>query len=239
MKAKGRGRLTKLSSNKCLAELVWVGKWRATIIGLIFCLLFSNGHAQTGWKLITEKEQIRIFSQSVPDSKIKAIKVNCTVDASVTQLVGLLMDVEGGVNWVYKTKSCVLLRKVSPTELYYYSEISLPWPLDNRDFVAHLRLTQDRLTKVVTIDGPVVAGMVSIKKNIVRVDHSKGRWVLTPAGRDRTKIEYTLHTDPGGNVPAWAVNAFAAEGPMETFKSMKEQLKLAKYRNVVLGYLVD
>jgi hypothetical protein len=206
---------------------------------MIFCLLIFNVHAQTDWKLITEKEQIRIFSQSVPDSKIKAIKVNCTVDASVTQLTALLMDVEGGVNWVYKTKSCVLIRKVSPTELYYYSEISLPWPLENRDFVAHLRLTQDRITKVVTIDGPVANGMVSIKKGVVRVNQSKGKWVLTPAGRDRTKIEYTLHTDPGGNVPAWAVNLFAAEGPMETFKSMKQQLKLPKYRNAVLGYLVN
>ncbi|WAC10283.1 START domain-containing protein [Dyadobacter pollutisoli] len=206
---------------------------------MIFCLLIFSVNAQTDWKLIAEKEQIRIFSQSVPESKIKAIKVNCTVDASVTQLVALLMDVEGGVNWVYKTKSCVLLRKVSPTELYYYSEISLPWPLENRDFVAHLRLTQDRATKVVTIDGPVVNGMVSIKKGIVRVNQSKGRWVLTPAGRDRTKIEYTLHTDPGGNVPAWAVNLFAAEGPMETFKSMKQQLKLAKYRNAVLGFVVN
>jgi hypothetical protein len=85
----------------------------------------------------------------------------------------------------------------------------------------------------------VVAGMVDIKKDIVRVNQSKGHWVLTPAGRDRTKIEYTLHTDPGGNVPAWAVNLFAAEGPLETFKSMKRQLKLGKYRNVVLGYLVN
>lgn len=194
--------------------------------------------AQTKWKLIADEEQIRIYSSAVPESKIKAIKVDCTVDASLTQLVALLLDVEAGTQWVYKTKSCTLVKRVSPTDLYYYSEISLPWPLDNRDFVAHLITRQDPVTKAVTIDGPVVAGMVPAKKNVVRVSDSKGRWVLTPVA-GKVRIEYMLHTDPGGYLPAWAVNAFAAEGPMETFKSMKQHLKLPKYRNASLTFIAN
>jgi hypothetical protein len=202
--------------------------------------MFGTGiRAQENWKLIADEAQIKIFSQAVPESKIKAIKVNCIIDATLSQLVALLMDVETAGQWVYKTKSCVLLRKVSPSELYYHSEISLPWPLQNRDFVAHLTVSQDPATKIVTVEGPVVQGMVKIKKDVVRVDKSKGRWVLTPVGKGKTKIDYHLHTDPGGNIPAWAVNAFAAEGPMETFKSMNQQLKLAKYKNAALSYIVN
>lgn len=194
--------------------------------------------AQTQWKLIADKEQIRIYSSAVPESKIKAIKVDCVVDASLSQMVSLLLDVEAGTQWVYKTKSCTVVKRVSPTDLYYHSEIGLPWPLDNRDFVAHLITKQDPLTKTVTIDGPVVAGMVPPQKNVVRVNDSKGRWVLTPTA-GKVRIEYTLHTDPGGYLPAWAVNAFAAEGPMETFKSMKQQLKLPKYRNASLTFIAN
>ncbi|GGH25375.1 hypothetical protein GCM10007423_09540 [Dyadobacter endophyticus] len=209
-----------------------------------FILLFLIGAcslpalAQPKWKLIADEEQIRIYSSAVPESKIKAIKVDCVVDASLSQMVALLLDVEAGTHWVYKTKSCTLLKRVSPTDLYYHSEISLPWPLDNRDFVAHLVTRQDPVTKAVTIDGPVVAGMVPVKKNVVRVSDSKGRWVLTPAA-GKVRIEYMLHTDPGGYLPAWAVNAFAAEGPMETFKSMKQHLKLPKYRNASLTFIAN
>ena len=159
--------------------------------------------AQTKWKLIADEEQIRIYSSAVPESKIKAIKVDCVVEASLSQMVSLLLDVEAGTQWVYKTKSCTLVRRVSPTDLYYHSEISLPWSLDNRDFVAHLVTRQDPATKAVTIDGPVVAGMVPRRKNVVRVSDSKGRWVLTPVA-GKVRIEYMLHTDPGGYLPAWA-----------------------------------
>ncbi|ACT91851.1 START domain-containing protein [Dyadobacter fermentans] len=204
----------------------------------IFALITAPVIAQHKWKLIADEEQIRIYSSAVPDSKIKAIKVDCVVDASLAQMAALVMDVEAGTQWVYKTKSCTLVKKLSPNDLYYHSEISLPWPLDNRDFVAHLVAKQNPLTGVVTIDGPVVAGIVPVKKNVVRVKDSKGRWVLTPV-QGKVRIEYTLHTDPGGYVPAWAVNAFAAEGPMETFKSMKQQLKLPKYTNASLTFIAN
>lgn len=209
-----------------------------TIIIIIAFLHFTNASAQGEWKLISDKDQISIYSQAVPESKIKAIKVVCLVDATLAQMVALLLDVEAGTQWVYKTKSCRLVKKVAPGELFYYSEISLPWPLDNRDFVAHLRTTQDSVSKVVTIDGPVVSGMVPLKQNVVRVSNSKGRWVLSPLP-GKVRIEYTLHTDPGGYIPAWAVNLFAAEGPMETFKSMKQQLKLPKYRNASLTFIAN
>lgn len=208
------------------------------ILLFVIAMCSLSASAQTKWKLIAEEEQIRIYSSAVPESKIKAIKVDCTVDASLAQMVALLLDVEAGTQWVYKTKSCALVKRVSPNDLYYHSEISLPWPLDNRDFVAHLTAKQDPSTKVVTIDGPVVAGMVPTRKNVVRVSDSKGRWILTPVA-GKVRIEYMLHTDPGGYLPAWAVNAFAAEGPMETFKSMKQQLKLPKYRNASLTFIAN
>lgn len=210
---------------------------RITLFLLVLLSAFTT-FAQNKWKLIADEQQIRIYSQAVPESKIKAIKVDCAVDASLPQMVALILDVEAGTDWVYKTKSCTLVKRVSPTDLYYHSEIGLPWPLDNRDFVAHLRATQDPVTRVVTIDGPVVAGMVPHQKNVVRVSDSKGRWILTPLS-GKVRIEYTLHTDPGGYLPAWAVNAFAAEGPMETFKKMKEQLKLPKYRNASLTFTAN
>ncbi|SDG27282.1 START domain-containing protein [Dyadobacter soli] len=211
---------------------------RKFILLLVITVFYLPASAQTKWKLIADKEQIRIYSSAVPESKIKAIKVDCVVDASLAQMVALVLDVEAGTQWVYKTKSCTLVKRVSPTDLYYHSEISLPWPLDNRDFVAHLMARQDPTTKAVTIDGPVVAGMVPVKRNVVRVSDSKGRWLLTPVA-GKVRIEYILHTDPGGYLPAWAVNAFAAEGPMETFKSMKQQLKLPKYKNASLTFIAN
>ncbi|MDB5143461.1 MAG: hypothetical protein JWQ66_2174 [Mucilaginibacter sp.] len=206
-------------------------------VSLLFLLNLSFAIAQTDWKLSTEKEGIKIYTSLVPDSKVKAVKVECTLDATPSQLVAILMDVKTTPEWIYHTKSCVLVKQVSPSDLYYYSEISLPWPVANRDFVARLTVTQDPDTKVITVDGPAVPGFVPVKKGVVRIDHSSGKWIITPLGTDQIKVEYTIHVDPGGSLPAWLVNMFATEGPLQIFRGLKLQLQKPVYKNIVLAYV--
>jgi hypothetical protein len=181
--------------------------------------------AQNTWELNTEKDGIKVYTSIVPDSKIKAVKVEGTFNTTPAQVVALLMDVNTAVDWIYHTKSSVLLKKVSATELYYYSEINLPWPTTNRDFVAHLTATQNPETKIVTIEGPVVSGFVPPKQGVVRITDANGKWTITPIANNVVKVEYTIHLDPGGSLPSWLVNMFATEGPVKIFKGMKAQLQ--------------
>src|SRR4051812_26071371 len=128
------------------------------VIPVLLVLLFLqiNVQAQFAWKFHSEKEGIKIYTSEVAGSKIKALRVECTFQATLPHLAAVLMDVKNATDWVYKTKSITVLKEVSPSEIYYYSEISMPWPVSNRDFVAHLTATQNPDTKVVTIDGPAM-----------------------------------------------------------------------------------
>ncbi|RYY11715.1 MAG: lipid-binding protein, partial [Chitinophagaceae bacterium] len=173
------------------------------------------------------------------NSNLKAIRVDCELNTTLTKLTAVILDANAGKEWVYSTKSSVLLKQVSPSEIYYYSEISLPWPLSNRDFIAHLITKQDPLTKVVTIDGPVEPNYLPVNKGIVRVSKSFGKWIITPKGPGKVRLEYTLETDPGGSIPAWLVNMFVTKGPFETFKRLKEQLNKPKYAVVQLPFITE
>ncbi|MCJ8211646.1 START domain-containing protein [Mucilaginibacter sp. RS28] len=209
---------------------------RRLFFTLGFALCVSQLFAQTTWTLNTEKEGIKVYTSPVPDSKVKALRVECEYKTTLSQLVAVLLDVKGCTEWVYHTKSATLIKQVSPSELYYYSEINLPWPTENRDFVAHLIVQQNPDTKVVTMDGPAVPGFVAVKKGIVRIDHSKGRWVLTPSD-GKVKVEYTLHVDPAGAIPAWLVNLLAAEGPIQSFKALRTQLQKPQYQNAGYSFI--
>jgi hypothetical protein len=206
-------------------------------VSLLIVLKMSAAFGQSDWKLSTEKDGIKIYTCLMPDSKIKAIKVECDLNATPSQLVAILMDVKTAPDWVYHTKSCVLIKQISPSELYYYSEINLPWPATNRDFVAHLTVTQNPDTKEVTVDGPAVPGFVPIKKGVVRIDHSNGKWIITPSGTNQIKVEYTIHVDPGGSLPSWLVNMFATEGPLKIFRNLKLQLQKPAYKNIDLAFV--
>ena len=211
-------------------------RFSAIILLLTVCLM---AYGQADWELRTEREGIKVYTRTFPDSKFKAIRVELDLEATLSQLVAVLMDVNTAANWVYATKSSVLLKQYSPSELVYYSEVKLPWPISNRDFIARLKATQDAGTKVVTIDGPTVPDYVPVKDGIVRVTKSEGRWVLTPVGPDRIRVLYTLKMDPGGDLPAWLFNLFVTTGPAESFKNLKEQLKKPAYVHARLAYIRD
>lgn len=206
---------------------------------VFFLLLFKliPVSAQTNWKLSTESDGIKVYTGVFPGSKIKAVKVECEFKATASQFVAVLFDIKGSPEWLYHTVSCAVVKQVSPSDLYYYSEVSLPWPAENRDFVAHLTATQDKATRVITINGPAVPGFVPVKNKLVRVANSSSLWTVTPVGNDNLSVVYTLHVDPGGELPAWLVNMFAAEGPVQIFKKLKLQLQKPAYKNAALAYI--
>lgn len=207
---------------------------------LAFLVFISTGvNAQKDWALKLNKQNIAVYTKNQDNSGHKAIKVECLLNTTLTKMVAVLFDVNAGVEWVYSTKSSTLLKQVSPSELYYYSEVSLPWPVSNRDFIAHLTASQDPVTKIVTIDGPTVYDYVPVKEDIVRVKKSSGKWLLKPYQKGVIKVEYVLETDPGGSLPAWLVNLFVTKGPYETFKKLKEQLNKPKYANAKLPFIVN
>jgi hypothetical protein len=207
------------------------------LLALSILLFFQVACAQKDWTLKSNRSGLDVYTKTVASSGLKGIKVKCTLPATLTQMVALVMDVGAGIDWVYATKSSRLLKMVSDAELYYYSEVEVPWPLCNRDFISHLTVSQNSKTKVVTIVGPTEANYLPKKEGLVRVSSSYGKWVITPQGNKTIHIEYTLEVDPGGNIPVWLVNLFATSGPTLTFKKMATQVQLPKYVNAKLSYI--
>ncbi|MFD0792105.1 START domain-containing protein [Mucilaginibacter litoreus] len=212
---------------------------RNTLSLLLILLSLHSTFAQNQWALKSNTDGIKIYTATVADSKFKALKVECDYDASLSQIVAVLLDVNTCTEWVYHTKSVKLLKQPSPAEVYYYSEVSLPWPASNRDFIAHLTAHQDAETKIVTVDGPAVNGLMPPKNGIVRVTESTGKWIITPVTKNQVKVVYTLHVNPAGSLPAWLVNMFASEGPTQSFKGLRAQLKKPKYANATLPFIVN
>jgi hypothetical protein len=208
---------------------------------LLFLLFANCAIAQTsdGWVLKDNDDGVKIYTRPVENSKVKAIKVECQFDATLSQLVAVLMDVKNSEEWLYHTSSNYIVKQVSPADIYYYSMVEMPWPISNRDFIAHLIVSQDATTKVVTINAPCIADMVPVKSGVVRIANSNGKWVLTPVNNDRVKVVYTLHADPGGSIPAWLTNLFVTQGPRQSFRKLKVHLQKPVYKNVKLAYIVN
>ena len=211
-------------------------KKRYVILTITLFNIVQLLNAQEVWKLKLEKEGIKIYSSPYADSKIKALKVTCIVEATISQMAAVLLDIKSQDEWFYHTKS-VVLTQVSPSELFYYAELGFPFPFSNRDFVEHIKISQNRETKIMTMDVQNVPDYILPKPGLVRVLKSQCKWVVTPTGEKNILIEFTLFADPAGSIPVWLVNLFSTYGPFETFIKLKSQLKKPVYSNAHLSFI--
>jgi hypothetical protein len=208
---------------------------RVLTIGL---LLGSISLTAQSWELKNEEDGIKVYTRRVENSDIKAIKVECTIEATLSQLTAVLLDIPASHEWIYATKFCRVQKNISPSELIYYSEIDVPWPASNRDFIVRVKLEQDSITKKLTVDGENLPHYLKEQEDVVRIMHTKSNWTVTPRN-EYLDIVFTLHVHPGGSIPAWLINLFATRGPLETFRKLRSQVNKPQYKDASFLFLVD
>jgi hypothetical protein len=212
-------------------------KYIATCLFIFYAS--TTALAQKDWTLKVDKDGIKVYTKNLDNSPFKAVKTICTIETSLSQLTAVLMDINNTVDWVYATKKCVVLKTISASEVIYYSEIDAPWPVSNRDFIVRLWAEQDEKTKAVSVLAENKPTYLPVYGNIVRIQHSHSKWLLTPLPNGHVKVEYELQVDPGGNIPAWLINMFATKGPYESFKKLKQQVKKPMYLAMEVPYIKD
>jgi len=208
-----------------------------TILLLLFS--FTAIAETTNWQLKKESDGIKIYLGTVPNSNLKSVKVEVTLNGTISQLVGLLQDAKAHEQWVYNTKASYLIKKITEQEQIYYSEISMPWPITNRDVVMDIKMSQDAATHTLHIDAESVAGYLPAKNGIIRISSSKAVWTVTPIGNGKLQLEYTAQADPAGSIPNWVVNMFSDKGPYETFKKLKDMLAAGAYKNAHFDFIKE
>lgn len=201
---------------KLIAKISWV-------ILLTSAILTSFG--QYKWKLSKDKDGIKIYVSENPRSKFKSIKVECTFPGTFDKLIAVLTDVSHLKDWVYNTKTSYLIKKITPYDLYYYTETSIPWPMSNRDAVVHLKIIKDTSQSFVKVSSTSENRLVPEKEGKVRIVYSLVNWYVTMPTTKTISIIYTFEADPGGSLPAWLANSFADKAPYESFKKLSEMLK--------------
>ena len=208
---------------------------RVLTIGFLLVSISLTGQS---WELKNEEEGIKVYTRRVENSDIKAIKVECTIEATLSQLTAVLLDIPASNEWVYATKFCRVQKNISSSELIYHSEIDVPWPASNRDFIVRVKFEQDSITKKMTVDGENLPHYLKEQEGVVRIMHTESNWTVTPRNK-YLDIVFTLHVNPGGSIPAWLINLFATRGPLETFRNLRSQINKPEYKEASFLFLVD
>lgn len=206
------------------------------LLSLLF-LLPVTAQNKDGWIFKHDKDAVKVYYRKT--SGIYELKLVTSLKVPLSGIVQLFDDVNKYAEWGYKISESRLLKRVSPTEMYYYSRLDFPWPMSDRDVVLHTRLQQDTHNLSITSSSTAVPDYLPEVKDVVRVRKANTKWSLVPGPGGWLYIEYYLYSDPGGNIPDWAINMALDMGPRETIKRMREILKDPYYQNSKLAHIKE
>ena len=208
---------------------------------LLFQVIFISSLAQsyTEWELAKDKDGIKVYTREVTDSRIKEFRAESTVESTLSSVVAVMTDINSIPDWVEEAESSKLLDQLNERDLFYYLEIEVPFPFDNRDMIQHLVIRQDKETKKLTFSLSNAPNYIPVDDKRVRMPAADGIWEFTPIGNGKLKIHFQYLNDPGGGIPAWLVNSFIVKSPFNSVTNLKKQVSLAKYSEKMYDWVLE
>ncbi len=212
-------------------------KWNFLTLLLIFSYPFL--HAQATWQLKKSSDGINVYYRNAENSSIKELRMEATFKTTLSNLVSFLYEVDNYKEWVYSFTDARLEAQVSEKEIYYYGLVDFPWPLWDRDYFARSTIHQDTKTGKVTIISKAVPDYKPTQKGIVRIKDMNIKWELTPTENGMVKVLYYLKSDPGGDIPAWAINMALDKGPLQTLTQLRQLVQQQDKKLAMLSFIDD
>jgi len=175
------------------------------------------------WTEVYRRGELVIFTKDMkPDHKIIAVS---EVDASPETVFNVVSDFEHYQDFMpYVEESRVLSRK-NNREVITYARIAPPF-VSERDYPLQVMMARGSpsnggVFKVGWTARPEAQPEI---EGVVRVKLNEGSWVAEPLdGGRRTRLTYTLLTNPGGLIPDFVVNLSNTVAIPELFEAVKKR----------------
>jgi len=190
--------------------------------------LFAAGHVHSqisDCNLKKDTDGIKVYTCKSENDRFKTLKAEFTLkNTSFNELKNFMLAVENYPKWQYNMIHAELTDKISDQEINYISQVNAPWPVEDRELVVNLKVSENASDHQMQIDIHTIESNQPVKPGFIRVPFMNGHWKVT-SNQQHLDVEYTMHINPGGIIPAWLVNMAMAEGPLETFGNLKKQLE--------------
>lgn len=192
------------------------------------------------WELKRDRDGIAIYTAVVPDSKHKAVRsVMMLEGVRLSELTALVRDPDACPDWADLCKRAEVVETVSETEMYVYTLNDLPWPVTDRDAIAHVRWAQDAETGAVTMRASLVPDKLPVTDGTIRIQYGETSWTFMPQDDGRVEVASFAHIDPSGATPAWLTNRLLVDSPHTTNTAMRAIIDSDRYDNASFNFITE
>ena len=196
---------------------------KSSMLLLFISMMFCENTVAQSWDLAKDKNGVKVSTRKIEGYTLKEFKGETIVKASSDKVLTMLKNIEGYVNWMPDCKESKALKKVSETEFYQYTVTDAPWPVTDRDNVAHMKIS-DKGNGEYHIALKGSPDYIAKNSDYVRVPQLKASWQIIPQSNGGTKVVYQGLASAGGSIPDWLANSFVVDTPFETLVNLNKKL---------------
>lgn len=187
------------------------------IIFVSIAFLSSNASSQGDWTLEKSEAGIKVYTRAIAGSQYRSFKAIATIRAPFDAVECIIRNTDSYAKWFAYTKRAELLTETHNEKLVYI-ETTFPWPFSNEDMIYKISFPPGKSEMKIVLRGvpdyrPPVNG-------VNRMHGANGYLQLINHG-DATEVIYAMHSELGGNIPAWLANQNIYELPLKTLTNLR------------------
>ena len=163
------------------------------------------------------------YSRKVEGSDFKEFKITGEINVSPATAVEVLRErTENSQNYLKKDEGYIEVLSSNDREAVVYSVYKLPFPFKDRAMCEHFSFMVEKESGIHKITWAEDWDLAPQKKEkVINMPIARGSWEFEPIGKHRSRATYIVHTDPGGSIPAWMVNATIGKGLSKELKDIE------------------
>lgn len=216
---------------------------KQTLSFLLGCFLFtliSPLLSQTPeWSEAKRKKGIQILTRPVAGSNIEEFLGRTEVDATLAQVVALLVDPQSCKTLYHQCKELTVLSGNDKKSSVYLRN-GAPWPVNDRDVIMDRSFEQNEKTFTTTMKMKrLESNAKASPSGVTRMPEFEGYWKLIPLANGKVKIEYQAHFEPGGSVPQSVINMVLTDTPYESLLNLKSLVEQGKHKDAKYDWLKE
>jgi hypothetical protein len=182
------------------------------------------------WIKIRDDRRANITAwYKIEDGKdVRSFKLEAIMDSSLEKVAKTILVVDNLQHYFWECYESRQIKKISNTDLYAYLKVNVPNPVPDRDIVMQLHVTPySKKRGYLQFDIKAAPDVVPLVPGLVRVPEYTFWVKLTPLSSDETKLEMEGTINPGGNIPAWAINFIMRNAPYTSILGMRRLAKVS------------
>jgi hypothetical protein len=187
--------------------------------------------SESDWTRVLQRDDIEVFTRAVPGSDLDEFLGTMIIDAPVNVIEAVIDDVPASPQWMADCREARTIRIIDENSSVVLNVTKTPWPVWDRETL--LLSTKQRDVKMGTVMfrfHSIHDPNIPVGKQNVRIPAVDGQWILIPVEKDRTKVTYTVKSNPGGSIPKFIAAQKSRDIPYKTLLGLTQMVKKEKYR---------